>query len=377
MSLDNIVYVGTYTRALSHTPGEAAGIYRCRFDPGSGALAVEGVAGGVVNPSFLALAPRPAGAGAPAFLYAAEETEEYEGAYGGAVSAFAVDPESGELTWLNRQPSHGTAPCHVSVHPDGRFVLVANYGSGSIAAYPIGADGRLGAASAVVQHEGGSVNPQRQQGPHAHMIVTAPRPAAAGAPRRILVNDLGLDKVLAYRLDPDSGALTPDTPPWATIEPGGGPRHLAFHPTRDRVYVLHEIGSALTTFAYDPDSGALTALQTLSTLPADFAGNNSCADIHVAPSGRFVYSSNRGHDSIAVFAVDEAAGTLALLGHVPTGGSTPRNFALDPTGTYLLAANQRSDTIVTFRLDPDSGFPTPTGHVAQVPTPVCILFAGA
>lgn len=363
MSLTNIVYVGTYTRALSHTPGSAAGIYRCRFDPASGALAVEGVVPGVVNPSYLALTPD------RRYLYAVEETDEYEGQPGGAVSAFAVDPGTGDLTWLNRQPSHGTAPCHVSVEPTGRYALVANYGSGSIAAYPIGADGRLGAASAIVQHEGGSVNPDRQRGPHAHMIVPDP------ANRRILVNDLGLDKVLTYRLDAGRGTLTPDDPPWGVIEPGGGPRHLAFHPTRDVVYVLHEIGSALTTFAYDAGSGALTSLQTLSTLPGDFDGRNSCADIHAAPSGRFVYSSNRGHDSIAIFAVGESDGTLAALGHVPTGGSTPRNFALDPSGAFLLAANQRSDTIVSFRVDRQSGGLAPTGHVAAVQTPVCVLFA--
>ena len=370
MSLDNIVYVGTYTRALSHTPGQAEGIYRCRFDPVTGALTVESAIPGAANPSYLALDPQ------RRYLYAVEEIEEYEGQASGAVSAFAVDAETGGLTWLNRQPSHGTAPCHVSIESSGRWALLANYGSGSIAAYPIAADGQLGEASAIVQHEGGSVNPQRQQGPHAHMIVPAPRPAGAGAQRRILVNDLGLDKVLVYRLDPDQGTLTPNDPPWGTVDPGLGPRHLAFHSGRDIVYVLNEIGSSLTTFAYDPASGALATLQTLSTLPGDFTGNNSCADIHVAPSGRFVYSSNRGHDSIAIFAVDEASGTLSPVGHVPSGGGTPRNFALDPTGSFLLAANQRGNTIVSFRINQETGWITPTGHVAEVPTPVCVIFAG-
>ncbi len=364
MSLENIVYVGTYTRALSHTPGLAEGIYVCRFDPATGALAVEGTIPGAANPSFLALDPQ------RRFLYAVEEIEDYEGQSSGAVSAFAVDAATGGLTWLNRQPSHGTAPCHVSIEPSGRFALLANYGSGSIAAYPIAADGQLGAASAIVQHEGGSVNPQRQQGPHAHMIMPDP------ANKHILVNDLGLDKVLVYRLDPDLGTLTPNDPPWGTVDPGLGPRHLAFHPGRDIVYLLNEIGSSLTTFAYNPASGALTALQTLSTLPDDFTGNNSCADIHVAPSGRFVYSSNRGHDSIAIFAVDEASGALSPVGHVPTGGSTPRNFALDPSGSFLLAANQRGNNIVSFRIDQATGWLTPTGHVAEVPTPVCVIFAG-
>jgi 6-phosphogluconolactonase len=370
LSLEHVVYVGTYTQALSHTPGNAGGIYRCRFDPGSGALMVEGVVSGVANPSYLALEPQ------RRYLYAVEEIEEHEGQASGAVSAFAVDQESGDLTWLNRQATGGTAPCHLSVEPSGRWVLVANYGSGSIAAYPIDEGGRLGAASAFVQHEGGSIDPERQQGPHAHMIRHDPRPVAAGAPRRVLVNDLGKDQVLLYQLDPERGTLTPDATPWVDAEPGHGPRHLDFHPSRDIVYVLNEIGSSLTTFAYDRDSGALTALQTRSTLPADFDGENSCADIHVAPSGRFVYSSNRGHDSIAIFAVDEASGTLALLGHAPTGGSTPRNFAIDPRGNFLLAANQQSDSIVGFRVDQEGGWLTPTGHSAQVPTPVCVLFAG-
>ena len=370
MALENIVYVGTYTKALSHTPGSAEGIYRCRFDPATGALAVEGVATGVINPSYLALDP------SRRYLYAVEEIDDYEGQASGAVSAFAVDQATGDLTWLNRQPTFGTAPCHVSVDASGRWVLVANYGSGSIAAYPIEAGGRLGTSSAFVQHEGGSVNPQRQQGPHAHMIMPDPRPVAAGMPTRVLVNDLGLDKVLAYQLDHGKGTLTPDSPPWGTVEPGQGPRHLAFHPSKDLLYVLNEIGSSLTTFAYDPASGALNALQSLSTLPETFMGRNSCADIHIAPSGRYVYSSNRGHDSIASFAVDEATGTLTALGHTPTGGSTPRNFALDPSGAFLLAANQRGDSIVSFRVDQESGSLTPTGDVATVPTPVCILFAG-
>jgi 6-phosphogluconolactonase len=364
LSLEHVVYIGTYTKAQSPTAGTSEGIYRCRFDPESGALTVEGAVAGVVNPSYLALDPQ------GRYLYAVEETDDYEGRASGAISAFAVDPDSGDLTWLNRQATGGTAPCHVSVEPTGRWVLVANYGSGSIAVYPIEEGGRLGAASAFAQHEGGSVNPQRQQGPHAHMIVTDP------GNKRVLVPDLGLDRVMLYRLDAEQGTLTANTPPWGEIEPGGGPRHLAFHPGKDVVYVLHEIGSALTTFAYDPESGAMTALQTLSTLPGDFKEWNSCADIHVAASGRFVYGSNRGHDSIAIFAVDEASGTLAALGHVSTGGSTPRNFAFDPSGEFLLAANQRTGNIVSFRVDRESGWLTPTGDEVAVPMPVCVLFAG-
>jgi len=355
-----LAYVGTYTRTQGQAQGESDGIYVYRMDPDSGALTLAHTASGVVNPSFLALDPR------QRHLYAVSEVQETGGQAGGAVSAFAVDPATGALTYLNQQPSHGTDPCHLTVDRTGRFVLVANYSSGSAAIFPIQADGRLGPATDVVQHAGSSVNPRRQQGPHAHSINVDP------ANRFALVADLGLDKVLVYRLDLDRGKLIPNDEPSAPLRPGAGPRHLAFHPSARYAYVINELDSTLTTFAYDETRGTLREIQSVSTLPEGFAGTNYPADVHVSPSGRFVYGSNRGHDSIVAFAVDAETGRLTCVGHEPTQGQVPRNFALDPTGTYLLAANQRTDTVVTFRIDQRTGMPVPTGHVAAVPRPVCV-----
>jgi 6-phosphogluconolactonase len=360
------VYVGTFTRG-PHGRGRAEGISVFRYDPDAGALRHVQTLAGVANPSFLALHPhRP-------YLYAVNAVPEQDGRPGGSVSAFAIDPAGGTLTYLNRQPTHGAGPCHVSVDQTGRWVLSASYGGGSVAMFPVEADGRLGPPSDFIQHEGSSVVPERQAGPHAHSITIDP------ANRYALVCDLGLDRVIVYRLDLERGKLLPNDPPWVAAAPGAGPRHLDFHPNGRLVYVINEINSTLTTYAYDAAAGRLQAVQTLSTLPAGFSGVNSTADVHVAPSGRFVYGSNRGHDSLACYAVDAATGTLSLLGHEPTRGRTPRNFAFDPAGAFLLAANQDTDTIVTFRVDPASGRLAPAGPVTETPTPVCIKFwqAGA
>lgn len=355
-----LVYVGTYTG-----PGRAEGIGLLRLDATTGALTGRDTVRGVENPSFLALHPqRP-------LLFAVEETGSYQGMASGAVSAFAIDPASGGLRFLNRQATHGAAPCYVSVEPSGQYVLVANYTSGNVAVLPIGPDGSLGTATHVVQHEGRGPHPRRQEGPHAHFI--SPDPAGAF----ILACDLGIDKVLVYRLDRAAGRLVPNEVPYGQVASGEGPRHLAFHPGGRFVYVLNEIGSSVSTFAYDGERGTLTHRQTLSTLPPGFAGRSSCAQIVVHPSGRWLYASNRGHDSIALFAIDQESGSLAPLGHEPTQGRTPRNFNIDPSGTYLLAANQESHTIVTFRIDQESGRLVPTGHVVQTPAPVCLVFWAA
>jgi len=357
------VYVGTYTR--TERPGEhrAEGIFVFQMDPASGALTQVSVVKGIRNPSFLAVHPqRP-------FLYSVSELPEGEKGAGGGVSAFSLDRATGTLTPLNSQSSQGAGPCHLSVDHSGRYVLVANYAGGSVAILPILADGRLGPASHWVQHTGSSVNPRRQQEPHAHSITPDP------TNRFALTCDLGLDKVLVYRLDLQQGKLLANDPPWGQVPPGAGPRHLDFHPNGRWVYVINEIDSTLTTFAYDAARGALHPLQTISTLPPDLpADHNTCADIHVHPSGRFVYGSNRGHDSIAIFAVNEQTGTLSPLGHTSTQGHIPRNFGIDPTGTFLFAANQESDTIVSLRLDPQTGGLTSTGHVTSVPKPVCVRF---
>jgi 6-phosphogluconolactonase len=363
-SQSTLVYAGTYTRTGPDSRGRADGIHILRFDPLSGELSPSGVVPDVPNPSFLALHP------GGQRLYAVNETTEIDGRVGGAVSAFAIDVESGALTYLQRKPSHGGDPCHLSVDRAGRVVLVANYASGTVAMLPLQPDGRLDCASDVHQHRGASLNPERQSSPHPHQIVPDP------TNRYALVADLGLDEVRVYALDLAAGRLVPRQSAAATLPPGSGPRHLAFRPDAGRVYIINELSSTVTACSWDAQAGVLHPIQTISTLPDGFSGSNSCAEITIDPSGRFAYGSNRGHDSIAIFAIDPVSGELSSLGHVAIGGAEPRHFAIDPSGGWLLAANQESDTIVTFHLDRETGRLTATGAVAQVPSPVCLLFAG-
>jgi 6-phosphogluconolactonase len=348
------VYVGTYT------DGESQGIYRLRLDLATGALVSEGDPVRSVNPSFLAL--RPGGR----FLYAVNEVGDGRGDPGGAVSAFAVDATTGGLTFLNQQPSGGASPCHLWIDTEGRHVLVANYGGGSVASLPIQEDGRLAPAISVVQHEGKGPNPERQKSPHAHYVTLD----ATG--RHALAVDLGLDEVLVYGFDPSSGALIPKPSSTARLAPGAGPRHLAFGPGGRRAYVISELASTLTAFDYDSSTGTLTERQTLTTLPGGFSGESFTAEVIVRPDGRFLYGSNRGHDSIAIFSIDAATGRLEPAGHESTRGKWPRHFAIDPTGTYLLVANQRSDSVAVFRIDPSSGRLDPVGEPFRVPRPVCL-----
>lgn len=352
------VYVGSYTEPPI---GRAAGIRIFRFDPAGGSIDPVGTAGGVANPSFLALGP------GRRHLYAASEVEE------GAVVAFARDPASGGLAELNRQPSHGAGPCHLAPDPSGRFLLVANYGGGTVAALPLDPDGRLAPAASVVRHRGSGPIAARQEGPHPHMALPVRMPGGDA----VLVADLGTDRVAIYRLGGDGKLMpNPDGPPFVATEPAAGPRHLAVSPDGRTVYVANELASTLTSYAYDGERGDLRPRQTVSLLPPGFRGENSGAHVAVAPDGRFVYASNRGHDSIAVYAV-AAAGDLRLVGHEPTGGRCPRHFALDPSGTWLLAANQDGDTLTLFRRDPGSGTLAAAGEPIPTPAPVCILFAKA
>jgi 6-phosphogluconolactonase len=347
------VYIGTYTR------GASKGIYLAQLDTATGKLDTPVLAAEAKNPSFLAIHPN------RRFLYAVGELGNFEGKPAGAVGAFAFE-ESGKLRPLNQQSSGGAGPCHLVVDPSGRNVLVANYSGGSVACLPIRDDGSLGPATSFIQHEGSSVDPRRQKGPHAHSINLD----AAG--RFAFVPDLGLDKVLIYRLDAAAGKLAPNAPPFARLDPGAGPRHFAFHPNGRYAYVINEMASTVTAFSYDAARGALKPLQTVSTLPGGFEGNNTTAEVVVHPSGRFLYGSNRGHDSIAVFSIDPATGKLAPLGHTSTRGRTPRNFNLDPTGTWLLAANQSTDNVAVFRVDARTGKLRPTGQSVTVGAPVCI-----
>jgi 6-phosphogluconolactonase len=354
------VYVGTYT---DQPLGRAEGIGIFRFDPESGALSPVDTLAGVSNPSFLALA----GDGetlyaGERFLYAVNERRD------GMVSAFTRDAGSGALTYLNSQSSAGADPCFVSVDASGRFVLTANYSSGTVAVFPISDDGSLEPASSVVQHEGSSVNEKRQAGPHAHMIAPAPEG------RFILASDLGTDHVEVYELNGASGTLL--NVGSIALAPGAGPRHFAFGRDGSTLYVLNELDSTLSVFDWNGESGQATHRQTAPTLPNDFDGESTCAHVVVSPDGRFVYGSNRGHDSIAIWSVDAASGEISLVGHESTRGKEPRNFAIDPSGRWLLAANQHSDTIVTFERDMERGTLKPTRSEISTPTPVCIVFAG-
>ncbi|HET9708315.1 MAG TPA: lactonase family protein [Gemmatimonadales bacterium] len=349
---EQLLYVGTYTDA-----NRSDGIYLLRMDPRSGALRSVAAVNASPSPSFLALHPN------GRVLYAVHE-DEY-----GAVSAFAIDGQSGALTPLGgNQPSGGSGPCFVSVDRSGRAVLVANYESGSVALLPIGTDGALARATSIVQHTGHGPIADRQSQPHAHCIVADP------TNRFTLAADLGADRVFVYHLDLDGNALRPSEGGAAVMRAGAGPRHLAFHPTLPLVFVTNELDSTVATLRFDAERGALTVLETRSTLPAAWAGTNYPADIHIDRSGRTLYVSNRGHNSVAAFSIAPSTGALALVQTVSTEGDWPRNFSLDPTGRWLVVANQKSDSIVVFSRDEDSGRLTPTAQRIAVPSPVCLRF---
>jgi len=350
-----LVYIGTFTK------GKSKGIYIYRLDMETGELHfVKTVK--AASPAFLAIHPN------RKYLYAVNELNEYEGKPGGAVSAFSINAKTGNLTLINQQPSFGPSPCHLSLDRSGKFVFVANYGGGNLSVFPVNKDGSLGEATDMVQHTGSGANKNRQAGPHAHSI--NPDPAGNYA----IAADLGIDKLLIYKPDYKTGKLIPNKTPWIKTRDGAGPRHFTFHPNGKFAFLINELDSTMVAYAYNAKDGTLKEIQTVSTLPRDFKGKNSCADIHVSPDGRFVYGSNRGHDSIVLFALDEKTGNLTLVGHEKTQGRTPRNFGIDPTGTFLLAANQNSDNIVVFRIDRKSGKPEPTGKSIEVPNPVCVKF---
>jgi 6-phosphogluconolactonase len=350
---DWIAYVGTYT----NTKQKSKGIYAYRFDPSNGKFTSIGLVAETSNPSFVALHPN------QRFLYAVNENNT------GQVSAFAIDGKTGQLKLLNQVSARGSGPCHVAVDKTGKWLFIANYGSGSVASYPIHDDGSLGDSVSFIQHAGSSVNHDRQSGPHGHSANVAPDN------RFVLVADLGLDEVLSYKLNAATGALTPNDPPFAKLAPGSGPRHLAFGKDGQFAYVISEMLSTVTAFHYNANRGSMDELQTVSTLAPDFKGTSSCAEIAVHPNGKFVYASNRGADSIALFSIDAKKGTLTTVDRVPTQGKTPRNFAIDPTGAYLFAANQDSDNIVEFRIDANTGRLTPTGGIFETVAPVSIVFA--
>jgi 6-phosphogluconolactonase len=348
------IFVGTSTGKKSQ------GIYRVEFDSATGKLGAPQVAAEVTSPSFLAIAPD------RKHLFCVCE-DNVKGKRSGAVASFSLDAKTGELKAINQQSSVGAGPCHITVDKAGKNVLIANYGGGSAAVLPVDKDGKLGEASAFVQHTGSSVDKSRQDKPHAHSV------NLDKANKFAFVADLGLDKVLIYRFDPEAGKITANHPPAVDLEPGAGPRHFAFHPNGKYAYVNNEMASTLTALAYDADKGEFKKLNTLSTLPAPHKGN-STAETVVHPNGKFVYTSNRGHNSIAIFAIDESTGEIKAIGHQGEGIKIPRNFNIDPTGKWMVIANQDGHSIIVYSIDLATGKLTPTDQKVEVGSPVCVKF---
>jgi 6-phosphogluconolactonase len=359
---DTLVYVGTYTG------GESKGIYLFKL-PTNNVVASQsitltplGLAADTPNPSFLEIDAR------RRLLFAVNEIDEYDGQREGAVSAFSIDGTSGKLTLLNQRSSRGGGPCHLILDRSGRHLLVANYGGGSVAVLPVAPDGRLGEATDFIQHSGSSVDPRRQRGPHAHCVTLDP------ANRFAFVCDLGLDKVLAYRFDAEAGNLSPSNPAFTALTPGAGPRHMTFHPDSRFAYVINELNSTITAYAYDAQSGALSERQTISTLPEHFDGLNTTAEIAVHPNGKYVYASNRGHESVVLFAIDGDQGTLTYVEDQGTGGKTPRHFGIQQSGEHLAITNQTTNTLRLCRIDGRNGRLKPSSVFTSVPSPTCVVF---
>lgn len=371
--VSNRIYVGTYTDPSAQAgyevtpdrpvmgmtgPTGSEGIYVFSYEPHSGAWTPLGTAGGVPNPSFLALDR------GERFLFVVNETLEFQGEGTGAVSSFALEPDSGLPRSLSEAPSGGGNPCHLTLSPCQRYLLVANWAVGRVAVLPVDEHGILSPPTDIKQDE--ATDPVRP--PHAHFVTADP------AGRFILTSDTGTDRVMVYRLDAAAGRLIPHDPPWAETHPGGGPRHLAFHPSGRYLFGNGEADLTLSIFGYDAERGVLAYLHCESTVPPGTTGRNSTAQLLAHPNGRFVYVSNRGPDTIAIFAFDESTGIVTRIANEPTRGETPRNFMIDPSGRFLFVANQNSDTIVGFAIDPATGMLIEPREVARVPAPTCIVF---
>ncbi len=349
-------FVGTYTHGVPH--GE--GIYSFELDTVSGRAKQISINGELQNPSFLALNPN------KNYLYAVSEIDSYCGKNEGSVSAFNVG-EDGCLSEEVRRSTGGAGPCHIRVSPDETFLIVTNYHGGSVASYPINPEGSLGELATFVQHEGSSIDTERQNEAHAHSSIFS----ADGS--IFYVADLGMDRIVAYKLDPLNARLISVEEIDTETHLGAGPRHMAWHPNLRILYVINELDSTISTYSHKRDN-SLDFLQTTETIPHDFTGRNTCADIHVSQDGRFVYGTNRGHDSIAIFEIDEGSGIITPKGHYHTGGKTPRNFKLSADDDMVLVANQETNNIVMFRRNKKDGSLADTGIEISVPRPVCIEF---
>ncbi len=350
---DPLVFVTAFA------PGERGGIHAYEFSTKDGKLKPLRRTAGAENPFFLALSPD------GKYLYSTH-ARQFGGKENEQVAAYQVVGRAGELRLLNRQSAEGTAACYVDVDKTGKAVLVANYSSGSVASLPIKGDGSLGEHASFFKHKGSSVNPQRQKEPHAHCIVVSPDN------RYALAADLGTDEILCYKLDPATAKLTPNKPPSARAPAGAGPRHLTFHPTGKRVYVINELLNSVTAFDWDADAGTLKEKQTISTLPDDFKGTSHCADVKVTPDGRYLYGTNRGHDSIAAYRIGED-GRLTLVAIEPSRGKGPQNLAITADGRWLLCANMPGDNVAVFQIDPRSGKLMSAGEPVAQPGPSCIM----
>lgn len=354
-SSKDILYVGTYSDRGSK------GIYVLEFDRTTGKLREVQTIEDKESPTFLEVHPN------GRYLYAVYREGMDANDQHGTVTAFEIDPASGKLNKINEQSSEGAGPCHVSIDPEGKLAYVSNYGGGNLAVYPIRKDGSLDKASDVVQHSGSSVNENRQKEPHMHSII----PSDNG--KFIYASDLGIDKIMIYQPDRKTGKLTPAKTPYAESVPGAGPRHFTFHPNGQLAFSIEELSSTIASYKVDKISGALQGVDQVPTLPANVqTQNNTTADIHVSPDGKFVYASNRGHDSIVIYGIDAKNGKLSYVGHEPTQGAHPRNFCMDDQGEFVFVANRDNDNVVVFDRDADSGKLSYTGNEAKVPAAVCI-----
>jgi 6-phosphogluconolactonase len=359
------VYVGTYTEDILFGTGKllrgkGEGIYLYEMDGGDAAVRLIWKKTGVTNPSFLDIDP------SHRFLYAVNELKDYEGEKTGTISAFALDAEGKAPSFLNRKPTFGADPCHVTIDPSGKFAIVTNFSSGSVCVFPLLADGSLGDAGDFRQHVGSGADSTRQGGPHAHSAVFD------SGNTHVFVPDLGTDELVVYGWDRESGKLERRDDLCFKARPGAGPRHMVLHPRLPFAYVVNELDSTVSVLSLDAAQPSFEEIQTISTLPSGFDGASDCADLHLSPSGHFLYASNRGHDSIAAFRVEPGTGMLETIGHFPSGGRTPRSFDIDPSGRILLAANQDTDNIVAFWINQDRGTLQATGKEMKVPTPVCV-----
>jgi 6-phosphogluconolactonase len=350
------MYVGTYTE------GTSKGIYAYRLDAKTGKLTSLGLVAETPDPTFVALHPN------GKFLYAVNEITSYQGKKAGSVTSYSIDHATGKLTQLNQVSTRSPGPCHLIVDATGKTLMVANYFGGSFTSFAIAPDGKLGEAASFVQLQGSGVNKDRQGAPHGHSV-NLPK-----SNKFMLGADLGTDKIMIFNLDAPNGKITPHDPPSASVKAGAGPRHLVIAPDQKHVYVLNEMGSSVSTFTYDPITAAMKLIDDVSALPADFKGESTGAEIAIDTAGKFVYSSNRGHDSIAVFAVDQGSGKLSLIQNQSTGGSQPRSFILDPSGNYLIAGNQKTNSMTTFKVDKTTGRLTATGDKYDLGAPVTFVF---